>query len=112
GVFPMFQKIAASRLFLGCACSARPDLHTVCRSFPKISSALSAKVCGGSKLAKILIRDRDRTSPPLRRGRIDEGRCVLRFKYPPLFQDVSKAHPFGNRIVGAVVAHPKRTLVG
>jgi hypothetical protein len=29
-------------------------LHTVCRSFPKISSALSAKVCGGSKLAKIL----------------------------------------------------------
>src|SRR6266700_3559252 len=24
-------------------------LHTVCRSFPKISSALSAKVCGGSK---------------------------------------------------------------
>src|SRR5436190_5920324 len=36
----------------GYACSARPDLHTVCRSFPKISSALSAKVCGGSKLAK------------------------------------------------------------
>jgi hypothetical protein len=31
-------------------CSARPD--TVCRSFPKISSALSAKVCGGSKSAK------------------------------------------------------------
>jgi hypothetical protein len=27
-------------------------LHTVCRSFPKISSALSAKVCGGSKSAK------------------------------------------------------------
>jgi hypothetical protein len=38
------------------ACSARPDLHTVRRSFPKISSALSAKVCGGSKLAKILIQ--------------------------------------------------------
>jgi hypothetical protein len=34
------------------ACSARPDLHTVCRSFPKISSALSAKVCGGSRSAK------------------------------------------------------------
>jgi hypothetical protein len=33
----------------GYACSARPDLHTVCRSFPKISSALSAKVCGGSR---------------------------------------------------------------
>src|SRR5499427_4924408 len=32
--------------------SARPVLHTICRSFPKISSALSAKVCGGSKLAK------------------------------------------------------------
>jgi hypothetical protein len=29
-------------------------LHTVCRSFPKISSALSAKVCGGSRSAKIL----------------------------------------------------------
>jgi hypothetical protein len=29
-----------------------PDLHTVCRSFPKISSALSAKVCGGSRSAK------------------------------------------------------------
>src|SRR5947208_1693872 len=41
----------------GYACSARPDLHTVCRSFPKISSALSAKVCGGSRSAKILIRD-------------------------------------------------------
>jgi hypothetical protein len=27
----------------GYACSARPDLHTVCRSIPKISSALSAK---------------------------------------------------------------------
>src|SRR5262249_57069040 len=36
----------------GYACSARPDLHTICRSFPKISSAPSAKVCGGSKLAK------------------------------------------------------------
>ena len=33
-------------------------LHTVCRSFPKISSALSAKVCGGSRSAKSLIRDR------------------------------------------------------
>jgi hypothetical protein len=42
----------------GYACSARPDLHTVCRSFPKISSALSAKVCGGSRSAKSLIRDR------------------------------------------------------
>jgi hypothetical protein len=31
--------------------NARPDLHTVCRSFPKISSALSAKFCGGSKSA-------------------------------------------------------------
>ena len=30
---------------------ARPELHTVCRSFPKISSALSTKVCGGSKSA-------------------------------------------------------------
>jgi hypothetical protein len=39
----------------GYACNARPDLHTVCRSFPKISSALSAKVCGGSRSAKILI---------------------------------------------------------
>jgi hypothetical protein len=36
----------------GYACNARPDLHTVCRSFPKISSALSAKVCGGSRSAK------------------------------------------------------------
>ena len=36
----------------GYACNARPDLHTVCRSFPKTSSALSAKVCGGSKSAK------------------------------------------------------------
>ncbi len=36
----------------GYACSARPDLHTACRSFPKISSALSAKVCGGSRSAK------------------------------------------------------------
>src|SRR5215472_13519785 len=34
----------------GYACSARPDLHTICRSFPKISSALSAKVCGGSRI--------------------------------------------------------------
>src|SRR5436190_2410939 len=41
----------------GYACSARPDLHTICRSFPKIASALSAKVCGGSRSAKILIRD-------------------------------------------------------
>jgi hypothetical protein len=32
------------------------DLHTVCRSFPKISSALSTKVCGGSRSAKILIQ--------------------------------------------------------
>jgi hypothetical protein len=40
----------------GYACNARPDLHTVCRSFPKISSALSAKVCGGSRSAKILIQ--------------------------------------------------------
>jgi hypothetical protein len=40
----------------GYACSARPDLHTVCRSFPKISSALSAKVCGGSRPAKIFIQ--------------------------------------------------------
>ena len=37
---------------LATAWSARPDLHTVCRSFPKISSALSAKVCGGSRSAK------------------------------------------------------------
>ena len=29
-----------------------PDLHPVCRSFPKVSSALSAKVCGGSRSAK------------------------------------------------------------
>ena len=36
----------------GYACGARPELHTVCRSFPKISSALSTKVCGGSKSAK------------------------------------------------------------
>ena len=36
----------------GYACNARPDLRTVCRSFPKISSALSAKVCGGSRSAK------------------------------------------------------------
>jgi hypothetical protein len=42
----------------GYACNARPDLHTVCRSFRKISSALSAKVCGGSRSAKILIRVR------------------------------------------------------
>jgi endonuclease/exonuclease/phosphatase family metal-dependent hydrolase len=53
----------------GYACNARPDLHTVCRSFPKISSALSAKVCGGSRSAKILIRDGGRAavwraSPP------------------------------------------------
>jgi hypothetical protein len=34
------------------ACSARPDLHSVCRSFPKISSVLSAKICGGSRSAK------------------------------------------------------------
>src|SRR5256885_8959996 len=27
----------------GYACSASPDLHTICRSFPKIASALSAK---------------------------------------------------------------------
>jgi hypothetical protein len=26
---------------------ARPDLPTICRSFPKVASALSAKVCGG-----------------------------------------------------------------
>jgi hypothetical protein len=42
----------------GYACSARPDLHTVCRSFHKISSALSAKVRGGSRSAKILIQSR------------------------------------------------------
>jgi hypothetical protein len=36
----------------GFACSARPVLHTVCRSFPKIPSALRAKVCGGSRSAK------------------------------------------------------------
>jgi hypothetical protein len=36
----------------GYACSARPDLHTVCRSFHKISSALSAKVRGGSRSAR------------------------------------------------------------
>ena len=36
----------------GYACGARPELHTVCRSFPKISSALSTKVCGGSRSAK------------------------------------------------------------
>ena len=41
------------------ACSARPDLHTVCRSFPKISSALSAKVCGGSRSAKRPFRWRE-----------------------------------------------------
>jgi hypothetical protein len=38
----------------GYACSARPDLDTVCRSFPKISSVLSAKVCGGSKKSRVL----------------------------------------------------------
>ena len=43
---------ARSSAGAGYACSARPDLHTVCRSFPKISSALSAKVCGGSKSAE------------------------------------------------------------
>ena len=42
----------------GYACSARPDLHTVCRSFHKISSALSAKVRGGSRSEKILIQSR------------------------------------------------------
>src|SRR5262249_2513466 len=36
----------------GYACNARPDLHTVCRSFPKISADLSAKFCGGSRSAK------------------------------------------------------------
>jgi hypothetical protein len=52
----------------GYACSARPDLHTVCRSFPKISSALSAKVCGGSRSAKILIQSRGGLAP-VRRAR-------------------------------------------
>jgi hypothetical protein len=37
-------------------------MQYVCRSFPKISSALSAKVCGGSRSAKILIRDSIPTS--------------------------------------------------
>jgi hypothetical protein len=36
----------------GYACNARPDLHTICRSFSKISSDLGAKVCGGSKSAR------------------------------------------------------------
>jgi hypothetical protein len=35
---------------VGYACSARPD--TVCRSFPKISSELGARFCGGSTSAK------------------------------------------------------------
>jgi hypothetical protein len=35
--------------------AALAQISTVCRSFPKISSTLSAKVCGGSKLAKILM---------------------------------------------------------
>src|SRR5262249_37293261 len=34
--------------YAGYACSA----HTVCRSFPKISSALSVKACGRSRSAK------------------------------------------------------------
>src|SRR6266487_771608 len=38
----------------GYACSARPDLHTVCRSFPKISSALVQKFAAD--------RDRQRSS--------------------------------------------------
>jgi hypothetical protein len=45
---------ARSSAGAGYACSARPDLHTVCRSFPKISSALSAKVCGRSRSPKRL----------------------------------------------------------
>jgi hypothetical protein len=36
----------------GYACNARPDLHTICRSFTELSSDLSTKVCGGSKSAK------------------------------------------------------------
>ena len=46
----------------GYACNARPDLHTVCRSFHKISSALSAKVRGGSRSAKILIQSNVRAA--------------------------------------------------
>jgi hypothetical protein len=42
-----------------------PDLHSVCRSFPKISSALSAKVCGGSRSAKRPFRWRE--------GRVELG---------------------------------------
>src|SRR6266516_5973359 len=33
----------------GYAYNAHPDLTTICRSFPKISSALSTKFCGGSR---------------------------------------------------------------
>jgi hypothetical protein len=41
-------------------------ISTVCRSFPKISSALSAKVCGRSRSAKIIDK------------RVREGRGSLR----------------------------------
>jgi len=59
----LVQKFAADRdrqrsSFKPFRGSARPDLHTVCRSFHKISSALSTKVCGGSRSAKILIQSR------------------------------------------------------
>src|SRR5262245_18800010 len=36
----------------GYSCNARPDLHTICRSFTELSSVLSAKFCGGSRSAK------------------------------------------------------------
>jgi Transposase DDE domain group 1 len=51
-------------------------LHTVCRSFPKISSALSAKVCGGSRSAKKAASPFRRLAP-LRRNGLLQTRTFL-----------------------------------
>ena len=52
----------------------QPDLHTVCRSFHKISSALSAKVRGGSRSAKILIQSRGVV--PYHARTVSSGPCL------------------------------------
>jgi hypothetical protein len=100
---------ARSSAGAGYACSARPTA-TVCRSFPKISSALSAKVCGRSRSPKRLRLPYERSDHE--RGATTVSVCIGQDQRAgaDLGEAAGAADGAGKRSGSAVGREPRRSF--